>query len=117
MKKMLLSLGLALVLVVAFSCSPGTGSNSTPTAADTQSLTSVSAEAKNPVLLCHHNPDLDDGLPEWHIIEVDNRGERKHCDNHGDFSASGSYGCNSCNLAYYAYTTIGEDCGGCAGFD
>jgi hypothetical protein len=78
-------------------------------------LSAVTDEAKNPVLICHHNPDLDDYLPEYHIIEVSSNGANAgaHC-KHGDFTQSGAGACDTCDLSYFG-AFVGQNCCYCGG--
>jgi len=112
-KALLFGAFLVVALVAVVACSQD-GATSTPTVVENPSLSVVTGEVKVPILICHHNPDLDDYMPEWHVIEVDNKGGKigqSHCA-HGDYNQAGQNGCLSCNLSYYgAY--VGQDCGYC----
>jgi hypothetical protein len=112
MKKILLGLGLVVVLAAAIACSQD-GTTTTPTVTENPGLSAVTDEAKNPVLICHHNPDLDDYLPEYHIIEVSSNGANAaaHC-KHGDFTDGGP--CTSCDLSYFG-AFVGQNCCYCGG--
>jgi hypothetical protein len=100
MKRWLWMAGLAIALPLAVAC--GSDSNSTPVSPETVGLEAVTAGVADRTQLCHHNPDVDDGDPEWVVILVATSSVESHIENHGDFI-------NDCTNALL----VGDDCSSC----
>jgi hypothetical protein len=93
-------LGIGIALSLGLACS--SDSNANPVSPEPTSLDALTAEAADKTQICHHNPDVDDGDPEWVVILVASSSVESHIANHGDFI-------NDCTNALL----VGDDCSSC----